>query len=383
MQTPNPLESNWLQQLRQALTEQRLPSSFVEPFLDELLDHLDDWKEANMSIEAPPLDGLDAVMGNPRHLADEASGEYRRRTFLGRRPVVAALVFLLAPIPLVSLIAMTLMMIGQAVASLVMQALGAPALTQLGEHLDGRTALVLTMAAAQAAALWAMCGLAWRQRLSSRWSLLSLPSLAGLSLAMMLEEEASPGASALAVSLLPLAAWALAAWRYARLPLAEDAAAPRFPKVALLLRSFATTCLSLVAYALVIAGVMGVLSSLPGMDFRGLREVPWSISALLLGIRYVPFALAAWVCCRTLPGWAGSWWKGSLLACVAVALVASLFWANITSDGEQAPFHSFAIGLLWTRHPQMMLLQAVVPLAVWAACAWQRRRAGSATPALA
>jgi hypothetical protein len=379
MRTPN-----WLEQLRQALTEQRLPSSFVEPFLDELLDHLEDLKEATMSIEAPPRDGLDAVMGDPRQLAAEAGGEFRRRTFLGRRPVVAALIFLLAPLPFVSLLALTLMLIGQLAVYVILQTMGEPALTRLGEYLDGKTWLALTLSVAQTATLWTACRLAWRQRLSMCWTLFSIPSLAALALAMLMEDGAPAGTYAMAAAaLLPLLAWGLAAWRYARLPLADDVTAPRYPRAALLLRSVATTWLSMVAYMLSIATVLSIVQALPGMDFTGREDVAWPITMLLLGSRYVPFALAAWVCCLTLPAWAGKWWKGSLLACLVVALAASLFRATITTNPEQSPHHSFSIGMLWGHYPWMIAAQAAVPLAVWAACAWRHRGVEPTTPALA
>lgn len=84
----------WLDDLRQRLAKRALPASYIQRFVGELADHLEDLKEENMSTDASVVSRL----GQPEQVADAAITAYRRRSFLGRHPVAALLVFGVSPV---------------------------------------------------------------------------------------------------------------------------------------------------------------------------------------------------------------------------------------------------------------------------------------------
>jgi hypothetical protein len=59
--------------------------------MDELTDHIADLKEENMEADAS------SRLGDPEQVAEAAATAYRRRSFLGRHPMAAFLVFGLSP----------------------------------------------------------------------------------------------------------------------------------------------------------------------------------------------------------------------------------------------------------------------------------------------
>ena len=78
----------------QRLAKHGLPPHYVQRFAEELSDHLEDLKEENMSTEADAYSRL----GQPEQVADAAVAAYRRRSFLGRHPAAAFLVFGVSPV---------------------------------------------------------------------------------------------------------------------------------------------------------------------------------------------------------------------------------------------------------------------------------------------
>lgn len=88
----------WLDEVLSRLAKRGLPSSYIQRFADELSDHLEDFEDDAMSTDADAYSRL----GKPEQVADAAVVAYRRRSFLGRHPTAAFLVFGLSP--LVSLI---------------------------------------------------------------------------------------------------------------------------------------------------------------------------------------------------------------------------------------------------------------------------------------
>jgi hypothetical protein len=83
---------SWLDDVRKRLFRQGLPPSYVQRFMDELSDHVADLKEENMEGDAV------SRLGEPEQVADNAVAAYRRRSFLGRHPTAAFLVFGLSPV---------------------------------------------------------------------------------------------------------------------------------------------------------------------------------------------------------------------------------------------------------------------------------------------
>lgn len=84
----------WLDEVRERLAGQALPPAYIRRFMDELSDHFQDITEEIMSTEANALSRL----GEPNEVAQAAIAAYRRRSFLGRHPTAAFLVFAVSPI---------------------------------------------------------------------------------------------------------------------------------------------------------------------------------------------------------------------------------------------------------------------------------------------
>jgi hypothetical protein len=82
---------SWLDDVQKRLFRQGLPPSYVQRFMGELADHLNDLKEENMEADAIPR------LGEPEQVAEAAVIAYRRRSFLGRHPLAAFLVFAVSP----------------------------------------------------------------------------------------------------------------------------------------------------------------------------------------------------------------------------------------------------------------------------------------------
>jgi hypothetical protein len=84
----------WLEEVRKRLVRHGLPPAYVQRFVAELADHFHDLKEETMSSEADVCSRL----GEPEQVADAALVAYRRRSFLGRHPIAASLVFVVSPV---------------------------------------------------------------------------------------------------------------------------------------------------------------------------------------------------------------------------------------------------------------------------------------------
>lgn len=95
----------WLDEVRWRLMRHALPPSYIQRFVEELSDHLEDLKEENMDTEAAY-----SRLGKPSQVAEVAAMGYRRHSLLGKHPVVAMLVFGLLPV--VSLVALVALEIG-------------------------------------------------------------------------------------------------------------------------------------------------------------------------------------------------------------------------------------------------------------------------------
>ena len=101
----------WLDEVRGRLAKHGLPPAYVQRFVQELSDHFDDLKEENMGTEVD----VSSRLGEPERVAQAAVAAYRRRSFLGRHPTAAFLVFAVSPL---------LMLLATMVTSLVLLGLG-------------------------------------------------------------------------------------------------------------------------------------------------------------------------------------------------------------------------------------------------------------------
>jgi hypothetical protein len=86
---------SWLEELRGQLERQALPPRYVERLLEELSDHLHDAQGEEKGMDAERACGPDTRMGEPSDLAPFIGGEYHKRYFSQRHPVV---MFALMPI---------------------------------------------------------------------------------------------------------------------------------------------------------------------------------------------------------------------------------------------------------------------------------------------
>lgn len=85
----------WLSQLQAALAGQNLPPFYVERLVAELSDHITDSLEDRMSTDAKDLRHFTSPLGSPGAVAAAAIGEFRKRRFSSRHPV---LMFVVLPI---------------------------------------------------------------------------------------------------------------------------------------------------------------------------------------------------------------------------------------------------------------------------------------------
>lgn len=96
----------WLEGLADELRSRGLPHRYVERYVGELSDHLNDieCEEQVMSTEA----SIERKMGTPEQLTAAALTEYHRITFAGRHPW---LTFVLAPVPTLALVVVVYLLI--------------------------------------------------------------------------------------------------------------------------------------------------------------------------------------------------------------------------------------------------------------------------------
>ncbi|MGD9127281.1 MAG: hypothetical protein PVH19_07855 [Planctomycetia bacterium] len=85
----------WLEAVQRQLADSKLPSAYIQRFMEELSDHLEDLKEETMRNENDCAEQL----GDPAQVADAAVVAYRKRTFFGRHPIAKFLAFGVSPLP--------------------------------------------------------------------------------------------------------------------------------------------------------------------------------------------------------------------------------------------------------------------------------------------
>jgi hypothetical protein len=84
----------WLDDLHERLAKHALPQTYIRRFMEEVSDHFQDITEENMSTEA----NVYSRLGEPAQVAKAAVTSYRRRSFIGRHPMAAFLVFAVSPV---------------------------------------------------------------------------------------------------------------------------------------------------------------------------------------------------------------------------------------------------------------------------------------------
>ncbi len=98
----------WLDDVQKRLAGHGLPPSYVQRLVQELSDHFDDLTEETMNTEPDAYSRL----GEPEQVARAAVAAYRRRSFLGRHPAAAVVVFGVSPVvSLAALVAVVLVVV--------------------------------------------------------------------------------------------------------------------------------------------------------------------------------------------------------------------------------------------------------------------------------
>jgi hypothetical protein len=90
----------WFDNLRKQLIRYDLPRSYIQRFMEEVTDHLEDLKEETMGSETDAY----ARLGESERVAGAAVVAYRQRSFFGRHPALTLLVFAIAPVVLLSVL---------------------------------------------------------------------------------------------------------------------------------------------------------------------------------------------------------------------------------------------------------------------------------------
>lgn len=115
----------WFDALRGDLARRGLPRAYVERFLRELEDHVQDVfqeQEESMRMEALEMEmAVEQRLGGCEELAEQAVAKYRRANFAGRHPVWT---FVVAPLPAAILAWVLYLVLGSLVIGALVWALG-------------------------------------------------------------------------------------------------------------------------------------------------------------------------------------------------------------------------------------------------------------------
>jgi len=165
----------WFDELRNRLLRQGLPADYVRRLVGELNDHFQDLKEETMRTDVEAC----AQLGPVEEVARAVTTAYRQRSFLGRHPLAAFLVFAVSPVAL-SILAMPVVFFA---AYWLGRGLGY--WDQAGVHLGvwgrsvlpyGLTLVAIVLPTALLSLLY--CRVAQRIGMGKRWMLLSCGVLA-------------------------------------------------------------------------------------------------------------------------------------------------------------------------------------------------------------
>jgi hypothetical protein len=309
----------WLNRVRERLARQLLPPSYVQRFMEEFSDHLEDLKEEGMEAASSRL-------GEPEQVADNAVVAYRRRSFLGRHPVAAFLVFAISPV----------------VAWCIVLALLLAAVTPLSNDFDKHPLILSLIFATWSAFLGTFYGeLAMRVGIGKKWAVASctmlgaiatlLGYICGLYTVMVLVQFAVPVA----------VGWWLINRRYS----------DRHPATALFVAAV-SPCVSHVILTLAGFYALGIISQfvLSG-SLKSLSMLFQPLPHLLLAA-VPPTVMAAYFSCWL--AWrSGIGWKWIMVSCVVVAI----FGAKHTLCDAGVPCPAPGMTLI-------ILAQLLVPLAI-------------------
>jgi hypothetical protein len=296
----------WLDSVRGRLAQYDLPPSYVQRFVAELGDHLED-----IESESPEVDAA-SRLGDPAEVAAAAVAAYRRRRFFGRHPVSAFLVFALSPV--VSLI--VLVFVASFLWALICQmmaGIGASSNGAGGYITVPTTGWLSGLAALTCAALAVVLygELAMWQGISKRWLFVSCPLI--IAVAMLWQGSATgSGGLLIAMLLAQLLVPLVVGWHVVRKRREPSYPATTFCVFAVLPFVLPTVLICVFSLALYLATVAGVPAGLCG--FAAMVEGPLVAAGMVQGV-------TAFGYCK-LAGRLGLSPKWMLVSCVSLVLAA-------------------------------------------------------------
>ena len=171
----------WLEQLRSELARHKLPPLYAQRLMSELSDHLSDFLEDPMSMDAT-RDLRTAVahhLGTPREVATSAAKEYRQAHFCGRHPILSFLVMPVVALPLLWAGAVVAFGVGAYLVSLALSGPAAEDLRWAGPVLPFVLSAMMLVPIGLAAAFF--CRLGRKSGIGWKWPLAACVLLAVLS----------------------------------------------------------------------------------------------------------------------------------------------------------------------------------------------------------
>jgi hypothetical protein len=170
----------WLDELREELARHKLPRRYSKRLVLKLSDHLTDFMEDHMSMDAVDLRDAVRPMGLPSQIAAVAACEFRKQRFSGRHPLLT-----FAALPVITLLGfwigglLALIGAGAAIAKLFGHEAG-PDPTQIPSSLEtilpwiGRAYILVPLVLSAAY----FCRLARKAAVGWRWPMLACLLLA-------------------------------------------------------------------------------------------------------------------------------------------------------------------------------------------------------------
>ena len=339
----------WLDEVLNQLVKRGLPPSYVERFAGELSDHLDDFKEENMEAD------VSSRLGEPEQVVEAAAMAYRRRSFLGRHPTMALLVFAISPVMAQYILFVAVLAIS----------VGSGATNWHENHWI--FSLIIAVCSTFLSILY--CELAMRLGIGRKWMFASCTALGGV--AMFLEFAFS---ACTVTVLLPvqLATPLAVGWWFIKRTYNHEYTATK-----VLVFAISPVVSLMVLWFMLFWPILMILQLLMALAVRPLVAVgvaPAALAngslAILLLMLVIPTAVASLLYCK-ITKWSGSGMRWMFISCVMLAVcaaTASLQFATILSVQ-----FSLSIGL----RVCISLTQFLMPVAIgW----WFMRRTLDSSP---
>ncbi len=230
-------KQQWLSELRREFVRRKLPPLYVERLMSELSDHLNDFMEDHMSMDATDLRDAVRPLGLPSQIATAAAHEFRKQHFSGRHPVITFVALPVLALPMLwAAILLGLVAVGKAIARLSgLESTGTTSLSQLPDWFVASLPIIaatIVLAPVIASAAF-FCRLAAKAVVNWKWPMLTcflLAVVGGMAISDVSMPTAgsggrlvfgfgvrrNPAASQIVQFSVPLAIGALATWRQTR-----------------------------------------------------------------------------------------------------------------------------------------------------------------------